>query len=128
MHLRHGWRGVQQAPADAASGLALAVRCSMWRTALLAVALSAIAVQAASPMVRAGGLHTVALHSDGSVRSWGDDHSGALGLGRQSYFPNPQAVQDLARVRKLSAGSNHVVALLEDGSVWAWGDNSYQQL
>ena len=86
---------------------------------VLATLFAAIEAHGATPSIRAGGAHTIALHADGSVRTWGDDHSGALGVSRQTYFPSPVAVQDLAGIRKLSAGANHVVALLERGKAWS---------
>ncbi|HEX7607431.1 MAG TPA: hypothetical protein VF348_12015, partial [Usitatibacter sp.] len=70
----------------------------------------------------------MALHADGTVRTWGDDSSGQLGLGRTLLARAPATVLGLANVAQVSSGFNHVVALRTDGTVWAWGVNSLGQL
>jgi Alpha-tubulin suppressor and related RCC1 domain-containing proteins len=45
--------------------------------------------RAAAPAVSSGNHHSVALHADGTVRTWGDDSTGQLGLGRRSSRPRP---------------------------------------
>ena len=70
----------------------------------------------------------MALRADGTVRAWGDDFSGALGVGRQFYSPNPVSVNGLSGVNAVAAGFGHVLALKSNGSVWAWGDNLYGAL
>jgi len=42
--------------------------------------------------VSAGGSHSLALHADGTVRSWGDDSAGALGVGRSLVSSSPAVV------------------------------------
>ena len=85
-------------------------------------------VDAATPAIGSGNRHSVALHADGTVRTWGDDSSGQLGLGRTLLATAPAVVLGLANVSRVSSGQNHVVALLRDGTVWAWGINSLGQL
>ena len=92
------------------------------------LALATAAAQGAEPAIHAGDSHSVALHRDGTVRTWGNDFSGQLGLGRVAYEKTPVAVLDLTQVVEVAAGFNHAVAVKDDGSVWAWGDNSYGQL
>jgi alpha-tubulin suppressor-like RCC1 family protein len=43
------------------------------------------------PQVAAGAWHSLAVHADGTVRTWGDDSAGQLGLGRPlvTAFPVP---------------------------------------
>jgi len=66
--------------------------------------------------VAAGGNHSLALKSDGTVVAWGDNTYG------QSTVPGgfPDAVA-------ISAGGAHTLALKKDGTVVAWGDNSFGQ-
>lgn len=90
---------------------------------LLAVALPA---QAAS--VAAGYAHSLALAADGTVRSWGDDSAGALGIGRALATPSPRAVAGLGNVVQVVAGTGYTAALKDDGTVWAWGKNENGQL
>jgi len=91
------------------------------------VMFGASAAQAA-PAVSAGDRHVLALAADGTVRAWGDDSSGQLGLGRTLLNATPKAVIGIADVVRVSSGSTHVVALKRDGTVWAWGENTLGQL
>ena len=81
-----------------------------------------------APMIAAGGYHTVALRSDGSVWAWGLNHCGQLGDGTTIAKSPPVQVRGLSDVTTIAAGNNHTVALKSDGSVWAWGSNSAGQL
>ena len=73
--------------------------------------------QAATPSVGAGGWHSLALHADGTLRSWGDDSTGALGLGRSLFATAPIPVAGLSGVVAISAGGAHTVALRDNGTV-----------
>jgi formylglycine-generating enzyme required for sulfatase activity len=66
--------------------------------------------------VAAGGGHTVAIHTDGTVRAWGFNGSG------ETNVP-----ADLGPCTAVAAGGNHTVALRTDGTVRAWGWNAYGQ-
>jgi hypothetical protein len=64
--------------------------------------------------VAAGGYHSLALKSDGTVVAWGRGDSG------QTNVP-----VNLSNVVAIAAGGFHSVALKADGSVVAWGLNTY---
>jgi alpha-tubulin suppressor-like RCC1 family protein len=66
--------------------------------------------------VAGGGLHTLALRSDGTVAGWGSNTYG------QTAIP-----PSLTGVVAIAAGYSHNLALKSDGSVVAWGDNRLQQ-
>jgi alpha-tubulin suppressor-like RCC1 family protein len=82
--------------------------------------------------VAAGGLHSIALRSDGTVLTWGSNASGQLGSG--STGPRrrqPGRVVGLVSgsgITSVAAGVYHSMALRPDGSVLAWGANSVGEL
>ncbi len=80
--------------------------------------------------IAAGAYHTLALRSDGTVWSFGDNRSGDLGrtTGSSGYNPNAAPVPGLTGVTALAAGYYHTVLLRSDGTVWAFGDNRSGQL
>ncbi|HYC36278.1 MAG TPA: hypothetical protein VEC19_07635 [Usitatibacter sp.] len=91
-------------------------------TAVLAVAAVISSAHAEPPHLSAGRDHSLAVHSDGTVRAWGEDAMGQLGLGRVVRADAP-LLAGIAGVRQLAAGSHHSLALKADGTVWAWGSN-----
>ncbi len=69
-----------------------------------------------------------AIVDDKSLRCWGSNYSGQLGIGNVSSLNDPpRAVVDLGAGRSATAvavGSNHVCAILDDGTVECWGDRT----
>src|SRR5690348_3544542 len=82
----------------------------------------------AAPGVATGAFHSLAVHADGTVRSWGDDSNGALGLGRSLATSRPTVVAGLSGVIAVAAGANFTAALRADGTVWTWGRNADGEL
>ncbi len=86
----------------------------------------------------AGYLHTCAILDDGSVKCWGRNNTGELGVGNTFNLgddPNEMGdnlpTVDLGTGRTataISAGDEHTCALLDDGNVKCWGANSDGQL
>ncbi len=77
--------------------------------------------------VAAGSDFIVALMSDGSLWTWGDNTNGQLGRnGGSLTAPNP--VGGVTTWSAVAAGSDFVVAVGTDGTLWTWGDNSIGQL
>lgn len=72
--------------------------------------------------VSAGGWHTAAITSDGSLLTWGSNLHGILGNGTTKNSTSPIKVLD--NVVAVSAGGYLTMALLEDGSLWTWGGNT----
>jgi alpha-tubulin suppressor-like RCC1 family protein len=64
--------------------------------------------------IAAGGSHSVALKSDGSLWSWGNNDSGQLV--RRSL---PTQVPGLTGVVAITAGENFTLVRKSDGSVWS---------
>jgi hypothetical protein len=83
--------------------------------------------------IAAGGRHSLALLSDGSVWGWGANDAGQVGDGSTTDVADP--VQVIAppaagapRVTVISGGELSSFALYDDGSFRAWGDNGAGQL
>jgi alpha-tubulin suppressor-like RCC1 family protein len=60
--------------------------------------------------ISAGGFHSLALLSGGTVMAWGDDLEGQLGNGANISSNLPVAVKGLAGVKAVSAGFEHGLA------------------
>ena len=78
--------------------------------------------------VSAGGYHTVAIKTDGSLWAWGNGDSGRLGDGTETNKNTPTQIGTDKNWKSVSAGWGHTVAIKTDGSLWAWGRNYYAQL
>jgi alpha-tubulin suppressor-like RCC1 family protein len=72
--------------------------------------------------VDAGLKHTVALTSDGQLRSYGVDSAGRRVPEQLHLHPS------WGQVTAISAGDLHTVALTDRGTVLTWGNNYYGQL
>jgi alpha-tubulin suppressor-like RCC1 family protein len=78
--------------------------------------------------VSAGGAHSVAIKTNGSLWAWGDNNMGQIGDGTSANknIPNQIGVdKDWAVV---SAGTVHTMAIKTNGTIWAWGSNGSGQL
>jgi alpha-tubulin suppressor-like RCC1 family protein len=91
--------------------------------------------------IDAGDWHSLALLTDGTVRSWGDNQFGELGDASTTNRLTPTPVPSLTGVAAISTGGflgndgrseqaqfAHSLALLADGTVAAWGSNNDGQL
>ena len=85
--------------------------------------------------VAAGSAHTCALLDDGTVRCWGSNGGGQLGLGDKTSRTLPGAVPfsngastTPPRISTLSAGNAHTCAQFDSGRLRCWGDNAAGQL
>ena len=83
--------------------------------------------------VAAGGQHSLALCSDGTLAAWGDGSFGQIGDGGVLDRTAPVLVSTAGalsgkRVIAISAGANHSAALCSDGTVVCWGGNTNGEL
>ena len=78
--------------------------------------------------------HAVALKSDGTVWTWGNNTYGQLGDNTTNPRYSPVQVLSyygnvcLTEITAIEAGQYYTVALKRDGTVWTWGRNDYGQL
>jgi alpha-tubulin suppressor-like RCC1 family protein len=83
--------------------------------------------------VAAGGFHSIALASDGTVYTWGYNSDGELGNGTTINSNVPVVVDKSGvlsgkTITQVAGGWTHSIALASNGKVYTWGDNSYRQL
>ena len=78
--------------------------------------------------IAAGGYHSCAIMTDGSVQCWGWNYYGQLGDGSTSHGFTPVSVSGISTAMSIALGGHHSCALLTDGSMRCWGRNDYGQL
>jgi alpha-tubulin suppressor-like RCC1 family protein len=79
--------------------------------------------------IAAGGNFSLALKSDGTLLSWGDDFKGQLGDAEGAIDrPTPVAVSGVTNVIAITAGYEHALALKSDGTLLSWGFDGAGQL
>lgn len=83
--------------------------------------------------ISAGAHYSVALCSDGTVATWGDNATGQLGNSSTTLTSVPVAVVRTGAlagktVTGIRAGMNHCLACCSDGTAVAWGYNAQLQL
>jgi alpha-tubulin suppressor-like RCC1 family protein len=93
---------------------------------------SPVVVSGASNIVAiaAGGNHSLALKSDGTLLAWGANFSGQLGNDDSSFLDKftPVPVVGASNIVAIAGGLNHSLALKKDGTVLAWGSDEKGQL
>ena len=77
-----------------------------------------------------GSSHSCAVVGGGTVRCWGYNGDGQLGVGYPVYYGIPPDAVNLgtAKATLIAGGSRHTCVLLIGGAVRCWGLNAYGQL
>ena len=83
--------------------------------------------------IAAGLNHNLALCSDGTLVSWGDNSWGQLGINTTNSSSVPVLVTQTGAlagktITAIAAGDSHSLVLCADGTLAAWGYNYYGQL
>ncbi len=79
--------------------------------------------------ITAGGEHSCAILSDGSVECWGANNRGQLGDGTIEGGSEPRPVVDLnGSAIAISATRENTCAVLDDGTVQCWGAHEHGML
>ncbi len=72
--------------------------------------------------ISAGGMHSLALLQDGTVRAWGENRLGQVGDGTRTNRDTPTPVRGVRNVVAIAALGSSSVAVLSDGTAMAWGN------
>ena len=81
-----------------------------------------------------GGQFSLAIKTDGTLWSWGNNGSGRLGQGNTTSYSSPVQVgalttwNDLDTVPSIGGGAQSTFAIKADSTLWAWGNNNKGQL
>jgi len=82
--------------------------------------------------IAGGNGNAIAVKTDGTLWSWGQNQYGQLGLNTSGAYTNqnsPVQVGNLSNWLSAVAGGNAIVAAIKtDGTLWTWGLNNYGQL
>jgi alpha-tubulin suppressor-like RCC1 family protein len=79
--------------------------------------------------IASGGVSTLAVMSNGTISSWGDNTDLELGYTTTGPQTTPAQISGLSGFKAVSAGAtNYSLALRSDGTLWAWGSNMWGQL
>ena len=72
--------------------------------------------------------NTIALQSNGTLWTWGNNSFGQLGLGDVTQRSSPVQVGALNTWTQVGCGYNTMAAIQSPGTLWVWGNNSFGQL
>lgn len=78
--------------------------------------------------IDAGSYAAIALKSDGTVYTWGDNSWGCLGIGNFTSQSTPVIISTLSNVNTIAMGRFNGYAGKNDGTFWAWGGNTVGEL
>jgi alpha-tubulin suppressor-like RCC1 family protein len=78
--------------------------------------------------VAVGQNHSIALKTDGTLWTWGNNNSGQLGDGTIVNKNVPTQIGTATNWQNIDGGSGFTIATKTTGTFWAWGDNQYGQL
>jgi len=70
----------------------------------------------------------LAIKTDGTLWSWGNNTFGQLGNGNTTYYSSPIQIGALTNWKQVTNGQAFSVAMKTDGTLWAWGENFWGNL
>ena len=79
--------------------------------------------------ISAGGCHTAAMRTGGTLWTWGCNNCGQLGDNTVVNKSSPvSVVGGFTDWCQVSAGGMHIAAIRTNGTLWIWGSNNYGRL
>ncbi len=78
--------------------------------------------------IAAGRNHSLALKSDGTVWSWGENSDLQLSTGPPYRSAIPIQISGLTNIINMAAGADQTFTVAADGSLFGWGRNGFGQL
>lgn len=78
--------------------------------------------------IATGDFNSFTICANGSVKAWGDNTSGSLGLGDYVSRKLPEVIPGINNVVKIASAKRHTLFLKSDGTVWGAGANNIGQL
>ena len=104
-----------------------------WKNVPVAVDMNGVLSGKTIIQVAGGHNHSIALASDGTLYTWGNNGFGQLGDGSNTNSSVPVAVNTSGvlsgkTIVQIAAGYYHSLALASDGTIYSWGRNDYGQL
>ena len=79
--------------------------------------------------IAGGDGHTVAIKTDGTLWSWGQNLDGQLGVNNTTQRRTPvTTLLGGTNWKSIACGDDHTIALKTDGTLWSWGFNGLGQL
>lgn len=75
-----------------------------------------------------GGVHTLAIKTNGTLWAWGNNDEGQLGNGTMTGSNVPIQIGTDTDWEMVAAGSLHSIALKNNGTLWGWGNNTHGQI
>ena len=79
--------------------------------------------------ISSGFKHTVAIKTDGTLWSWGQNSYGQLGVNDRTHRSTPvTTLLGGTNWKSVASGGYYTVSLKIDGTLWSWGRNEFGQI
>ena len=78
--------------------------------------------------IRTGYNHSIAILSDGTLYTWGEERDGQLGNGFYLTKRIPTKVGSLSNIAMATGGKDFTLAIDKNGNMWLFGTNAFGQL
>ena len=85
-------------------------------------------ISSSAVSVTCGWYFTAVLLKDGTIRTFGSNSSGQLGVNDATNRSTPVQVLNITSATAIACGSGHLIAILNDGTVRTVGSNGFGQL